>query len=255
MTSQSPLARFSDRAKDYAKYRPTYPEAAILKVLAPTASIGLQIPRVADVGAGTGISARLMADRGAQVIAIEPNLTMTQAATHHPGVVWQAGQAEATELPPQSVNLVTCFQSFHWFEPDQALPEFHRILSPQGTLALVWNDRDPSEGFTQALEHLIQGITRGNYLNSENRRSITAIEASPLFGPLQHSTFPHRQVLDYEGLLGRCRSSSYIPKTGESYGALVAGLEQLFHQWRSDQDTVEILYQTHVYLTQKQEKG
>ena len=60
------VGRFGDRAADYVKYRPGYPSAAIDSILD-----GLGSPArltVADIGAGTGISARLIADRG---IAIE----------------------------------------------------------------------------------------------------------------------------------------------------------------------------------------
>jgi ubiquinone/menaquinone biosynthesis C-methylase UbiE len=251
MTNLHPLQRFSDRAQDYARYRPSYPEAAIRTILACQGSQGQSLA-VADIGAGTGISARLMAAQGTRVIAIEPNQAMAQAATAHPGVAWQTGQAEATGLPSHSVDLVTCFQAFHWFQPDQALPEFHRILRPQGTLALIWNDRDPSEGFSQAYEALVQRMTGDNYLNSENRRSVAAVEASPLFGPFHHSTYRYVQTLDYDELIGRCRSSSYIPKTGPAYEELLTGLNQLFHQWQSDQGTVELLYVTHVYLSKRE---
>jgi SAM-dependent methyltransferase len=252
MANLHPLERFSDRAKDYARYRPSYPEAAIRSVLTSQRPTQDQCLAVADIGAGTGISAGLMADQGAQVIAIAPNQAMAQAATAHPDVAWQTGQAEATGLPSHAVDLVTCFQSFHWFQPGQALPEFHRILRPQGRLALIWNDRDSSAGFSQAYEALVQRITGDNYLNSENRRSVTAVEASALFGLLRHSTYRYAQTLDYDGIIGRCRSSSYIPKTGPAYEELFAELNQLFHQWQSDQGTVELLYTTHVYLARRE---
>ncbi len=102
----------------------------------------------ADVGAGTGISSRLLGDRGLQVYAIEPNLAMRQAATSHPQVTFQAGNTENTGLPDTSVDLVTCFQAFHWFDPIRCLPEFHRILKPSGRLAAVWNIRDRADKFT-----------------------------------------------------------------------------------------------------------
>ena len=59
------------RAGDYARYRPSYPFDAIAAVLD-----GLTKPRVADLGAGTGISSAALADAGAQVFAVEPNAAM-----------------------------------------------------------------------------------------------------------------------------------------------------------------------------------
>jgi predicted RNA methylase len=51
--------RFSKRAEDYARYRPSYPAEAIAAILD-----GFAEPRVADLGAGTGISSALLADAG-----------------------------------------------------------------------------------------------------------------------------------------------------------------------------------------------
>ena len=70
-TMTDSTTRFSTRAQSYAAFRPSYPPGAIDAALE-----GLGDPHgltIADVGAGTGISARLFAERGAAVIAIEPN--------------------------------------------------------------------------------------------------------------------------------------------------------------------------------------
>jgi SAM-dependent methyltransferase len=86
-------------------------------------------PRI--VGAGTGISARLLGDRGVRVTAIEPGeRTCAALRRPHPNVVWTAALAEATGLRSASVDLVLSAQSFHWFRLDEALPELARILKP-----------------------------------------------------------------------------------------------------------------------------
>src|SRR5262245_18241062 len=99
-----PTRRFSDRTQEYVRFRPTYPASAIDHMLA-----GLSDPSrliAADIGAGTGISALLLAERGVRVWAVEPNAEMRAAAAPHPHVTWQDGTAEATGLPPGSVDLV-----------------------------------------------------------------------------------------------------------------------------------------------------
>ncbi|MBN3947811.1 MAG: methyltransferase domain-containing protein [Nostoc sp. NMS7] len=78
----NPLNRFSERAEDYVKYRPSYPADAIDIILE---GLGENSQLVAtDIGAGTGIDSRLLAERGVNVIAIEPNAAMREAAKPHP---------------------------------------------------------------------------------------------------------------------------------------------------------------------------
>src|SRR5262245_64002535 len=152
----NPTGRFTDRAADYVKYRPGYPGAAIDAILA-----GLGHPAVllaADVGAGTGISSRALAERGVRVTAIEPNAAMRGAAEPHPRVEWQDGTAEATGLPGGSMDLVVCAQAFHWVRQDEALREFARVLRQAGRLAILWNERDRSDPLMTAYREAIRAV-------------------------------------------------------------------------------------------------
>src|SRR4051794_7813043 len=118
----NPMGRFNDRAADYVKFRPTYPAAAIDRILD-----GLGDPArltVADVGAGTGILSRLLAERNVPVLAIEPAQGMRAAAAPHENVTWLTATAESTGLADASVDLVVCAQSFHWFRATDAIREF-----------------------------------------------------------------------------------------------------------------------------------
>ena len=123
----------------------------------------------ADVGAGTGISSRLLAECGVRVLAIEPNADMRQAALPHPLVEYREATAEATGLADATVDLVTCFQSFHWFNPQPTLLEFNRIVKPSGRLAVVWNDLDENDEFSANYIHLVR--TASNYPPNDKFRT------------------------------------------------------------------------------------
>src|SRR5688572_3871563 len=92
--------RFSDRAADYALYRPTYPQALI--DLLGDRGLGSD-SRVMDAGSGTGILTELLLRQGATVFAVEPNAPMREEAerrlTAYPGFVSINGTAENTTLP------------------------------------------------------------------------------------------------------------------------------------------------------------
>lgn len=241
----NPLDRFSDRAQDYAKYRPSYPKQAIATILE---GLGNLSPLVAaDIGAGTGISSRLLAQQGVRVFAIEPNEAMREAASPHPLVEFRDGTAEATNLPDASVDLVTCFQAFHWFNPEPTLAEFHRILKPSGRLAVVWNDRDKEDEFTQKYTRLVQ--IASNHHPAESRLvSVDPLLESSFFPNVHRYTFTYRQELDREGLIGRAMSVSYVPREGEALEQLITGLEELYNREHNENGLVYMTYCTSVYL-------
>ena len=219
--------RFADRASDYAAARPSYPDA-VLDVLFD----GPGDPRdvlVADLGAGTGISSRLLAQRGAHVIAIEPNESMRAAAEPDPNVEWRDGTAERTGLQEADVDLVTAFQAFHWFDHAQALDEIVRILRPGGRAAVVYNERDESDPFTDAYGALVRKFQTDQ---TERRRAdgLAAFAAFEGWVAKRRIEFRNSQSLDADGVLSRARSTSYLPKTGPVAEELHAAVRALVAQ-------------------------
>ncbi len=103
---------FTELADAYAKYRSDYSPfvlSAVVSMLPPT-------PKVADVGAGTGIWSGMLAKTGAVVTAVEPNSAMREAGMReYPDTVrWQPGSAEKTNLPSGEFDMVCMASSFHW---------------------------------------------------------------------------------------------------------------------------------------------
>ncbi|MDJ0724554.1 MAG: class I SAM-dependent methyltransferase, partial [Prochloraceae cyanobacterium] len=207
MNEPSSLALFSDRTVDYANYRPDYPAEALDAILAGLGEANKLI--IADIGAGTGIAARQLAARGATVIAIEPNQQMRNAATPHPRVEFSNGTAENTGLADNSVDLVTCFMSFHWFSSIATLSEFDRILKPSGRLAVVWILRSMEDDFSKNYNQIIENASK-YCLQIGTREQVRSIAASSLFTEVKQREFPHYQRLDRAGLIGLARSQGYL---------------------------------------------
>ncbi len=238
------VERFSDRAADYVKYRPSYPSTAIDALLD-----GLGQPErivAADVGAGTGISSRLLGDRAVRVVAIEPGDVMRAAAAPHAHVSWLAGRAEATGLTAQCVDLVVCAQSFHWFRAADALAEFARILKPHGRLALVWNRRSRTDPFTAGYRQAI--IDVGGEVAAEAMPfDPEVIPASGRFTAPERVTFPNAQRLDLAGLIGRAQSASYVPKSGAAAERLLELLAGLHARYADQRGIVTLVYETEIF--------
>jgi len=246
--SKNPVGRFDDRASDYVKYRPGYPRESIDAILE-----GLHAPtslRAADIGAGTGISARLLGDRGVHVVAIEPGAVMRNAAAPHPNVQWLAARAESTGLENASVDIVVCAQSFHWFQPDAAIAEFARILRGQGRLAIIWNRRSQTDPLTRGYRDAL--IDVGGEAEIERMPfDPSCITRNGSFSTPVRRVAAYGQTVDLDGLIGRARSASYAPKSGEEGERLLTLLRDLHARYADANGNVRLVYDTELFMATK----
>jgi SAM-dependent methyltransferase len=136
---------FGQVAAEYDRLRPGPSPEALDWLLPPAAT------DVLEIGAGTGILTRLLAERIARVVAVEPDDRMRALLPAAPGVEVLAGWAEALPAPDASVDVVIAASAWHWVDEERAVPEVARVLRPGGRLALVWNGPDRSVDWMRSL--------------------------------------------------------------------------------------------------------
>ena len=206
---------------------------------------------IADVGSGTGKLSELFLHNGNPVYGVEPNREMRAAGENslagYPEFVSVDGHAEATTLPDGHADFVTAGQAFHWFDRGRARLEFARILKPKGYVVLVWNERLTDTPFLEAYEILTQ--TYASDYQDVSHRNVGDEEIARFFAPGGHqlASFENVQRFDFESLLGRATSSSYMPTPQhERYPEMVAELKRVFERF-SKESGVALRYRTQVY--------
>ena len=121
------------------QHRPPYPN----EVFDILASLITDEPRVVlDVGAGTGDIARHLVELAERVDAVDPSQTMIEQGQRlpngdHPHLRWICGKVEEVLLAPPYA-LITAGSSIHWTEWEVAFPRFRSLLTPNGSLALIY---------------------------------------------------------------------------------------------------------------------
>jgi SAM-dependent methyltransferase len=243
------VERFAGRAGYYADHRPGYP-SELADLLIGEAKL-TTASGVADIGAGTGISAGLLVERGFRVYAVEPNASMRAEAeasfAGQPGFLSVDGTAEATTLAAHSMRLVMAGTAFHWFQEAAARAEFLRILRPDGLVALFWNRRlENADAFSRGYDRLLHEHTA--YATAAHRAERSSKSLAAFFGaePAE-AHFENAQQLDFDGLLGRVLSSSYAPlPDAPGYGTLLSELRLLFDRHQQE-GVVALHYDACVY--------
>ena len=251
MTFADAKQRFSNRVTDYVRYRPSYP-SALLDLL--RAECDLRPDRtIADIGSGTGLLTKLFLDNGNRVFGVEPNEEMRTASEHfleaYRDFSSVNGSAEATRLPPQSVDFITAGQAFHWFNVELAGREFRRILKPAGWVVVVWQDRRMEDTpFAKAYEELLErfGVdykrVKDAYPEKEKIRTFFDSHS------FRTRDLPNHQVFDWEGLCGRLRSSSFAPtESHANFAPMMVHLRKIFEQ-HHESGSVRMDYFARVYF-------
>jgi SAM-dependent methyltransferase len=250
MTFADAKQRFSSRVADYVRYRPGYPDEIITLLQTECELCPGHV--IADLGSGTGFFSELFLKNGNRVYGIEPNEAMRKAGEEYLAAYDSFSSvdatAESTTLTDASIDFVSAGQAFHWFDPAAARREFQRILKSPGWVVIAWNDRQMDTPFASAYEDLL--VKYGTDYTRVREAYPEAHVVQQFFGSgnfSQHS-LPNAQVLDWEGLAGRLRSSSYAPQEGQAnYAPMMAELKELFRA-NEKNGSVRMEYATHVYI-------
>jgi len=155
---------------------------------------------VLEVGCGTGKATEEFAQRGLNVVALDPGPDMIAAARRRLGpaksVRFVQTTFEAWPIEAGAFRLVAAAQSWHWVDPNVRFRKASEALAPGGTLAVFGTSPGPvPQPFREALE------------------KVYALRAPELGGPPPEHAYrpsgPFARDFDLSGLFGQAVHKSY----------------------------------------------
>jgi len=156
---------FSTVAAQYAKFRPTYPEAMLEYIC----SLVKEKDRLWDCGTGSGQMAVQLSPYFREVYATDISANQLENATRRKNIHYSLQPAESTNFPAQHFDMITVAQALHWFNFEKFYTEVRRTLKPDGVLvASVYNLVRTGSDTDPVLDHFYQNIV-GPYWDAERR--------------------------------------------------------------------------------------
>lgn len=245
------IEKFSNKSEVYTKYRPSYP-MEFIELLEKSVDI-CEDTIIADIGAGTGILTKQLADNIKKVYAVEPNNEMRTACKEYCNEAKNVdiinGSAENTTLPDKSIDIITVAQAFHWFDREKTKVEFQRILRPMGKVILLWNSRDAESELIKEMHILFKSLCP-NFKGFSEGINLTSNEYNDFFkqGSCNFKVFSNNLIVTLDEYIGRNLSSSFAPlKSDENYIDFIEGLTYIFNKY-SDNDNLVFSQKTYVYI-------
>ena len=244
---------FSLGAELYQQVRPSYPPEIVVW-LQDQLKVG-ENSTVIDLGSGTGKFLPFLLQTQAKVIAVEPVTAMREQLEQRYNTV-ECLQTSSDQLlvKDESINVIICAQSFHWFSNIETLKEMYRVLIPTGHLGLVWNQRDITVDWVKALADEIARFEADTpRYHSEKWKQVFEQQQLFQFNGLQTFQLKHTGTVE-QVVSKRLLSTSFIAAMPEhQQQQLKARFEQIVFDFtgQTAQDQIDFPYTTFAYHFQK----
>lgn len=241
---------YTTLADAYLK-RPDYADAAIDAMLSIAGAE--QGDKFCDVGAGVAHLTLMLAARGLDVTAVEPNDAMRangiKRTAELSNVKWHEGTGEATGQTTQAFDMVTFGSSFNVCDRQQALKETARILKPRGWFACMWNHRNLEDPIQARIEAIIKDRVPGYGYGTRREDQTAVIDASELFGPVVHLDARVIHEQNIEECLEAWRSHATLERqAGANFHEVISAIDDYLKGLKTP--SIQIPYSTNIWVAQ-----
>ena len=225
---------FGSIAENYDGLRPHAPRQAVDWLVPSGCDVAV------DVGAGTGLFTRALAEKAAHVIAVEPDARMRAVlSARSPGVRAVEGRGESIPLPDASADAVFVSSAWHWMDPERAVPEIGRVLRDGGRFGLIWTSRDREVDWVVGLDRL-----PGDEASEAERfrRHLDVVLPDPqIFGDIARETFRFVRTMSVEDVIAMLGTySRVIVASPQDRDRRLAQARALLKERFPSADTIEV---------------
>jgi len=230
--------RFSDAVPYYVEYGLRYSDDLIKKVAIETSLS--EESRILDLGCGPGFIANAFAPLAGQVIGVDPNEKMLDAARieaaamEAKNVSYRNGSSFDLSIVDGQFQLVTMGQSFHWMDRETTLNTLDTLTAKNGWLALFeYHHPEAPENawcrhFRQIRAQFSSNDTFWTERRSENWVPNVAVLMQSAFSKVIHLGVYSRRFWTIESVIGHLLSQSAT--TPRQLGELRDEFESRLHQ-------------------------
>ncbi len=243
----------------YDSARPGYPKALYDDILAYADVPGL--PRILEVGCGTGQATWPLAERGCAIDCVEPGPELAAIASDklaaYPGVRIYCSDFESYGPAAAGYDMLLSATAFHWVAPEIRFRKARAILKPGGALALFWHrpvQTDASRHIITALQKVYARLApalAADYENPPEPDSVKTeyenhISDSGCFKDLAIRKYKVAKSYSASAYVNLTRTwSDHLALEAEQLSRLCAGIEDLIQNEFAGEivrETVVLLY-------------
>lgn len=131
---------FGKTSSEYAKYRDIYPKELYDRLY--TIGVGKAGTNWLDLGTGTGVVPRALAEYGANITAIDISSEQIKQAVelskNFDNIIYKTCSAEDINEPNDYFDVITACQCFWYFDPKIIVPKIKQMIKPNGLFLKVY---------------------------------------------------------------------------------------------------------------------
>lgn len=202
---------------------------------------------VVELGAGTGILSRALAQRSRSLLATDKSSAMTTVLgaelSRFPNAAARVAAAEEIPVPARSVDAVMCAQSLHFFDSEEVAAEARRVIKPGGRFVAIWHIADRTHDWVNELWKIFGNKLHGDHL------AATADELAKRFDYQAMAMFANPQRMGCEDFVSLSHTGDrWTLGDTEQRSASDAEVRAVYERHHRKRNTVELPYPTAVWM-------